>query len=130
MSIQERYDEIVALSGLSEQIVRRVFKATKQSLAKSLRQGNRATLPGVCTIYPEIRSKIDLGGKSSTPYIKLKAKPSSALETEFNSIKQFETKESEDQEVVTVQLNLRNPELHRYDRDKTGVRTTQINALL
>lgn len=121
MNIQDRYNEIAELSGVSEQVVRGVLKAAQQSLSKSLRQGKNATLPGVCTIYPEVRSKIDPGGKSSTQYIKLKAKASSALETEFNNIQSFE-KEEEQQDIREI--------LRFGYSNKDEVRTNQITALL
>lgn len=146
MNIQERYDELAQLSGCSEQVVRRVLKAVQQSLVKSLKQGCNATLPGVCTLYPELRSKLDAGGKSSTQYVKIKAKASSALETEFSKVQSFENKNKQEEDDITNILNLDKPELHstktgeslvspvtinmenRYK--KNGIRTKQINALL
>ena len=144
MNIQERYDELAQLSGCSEQVVRRVLKAVQQSLVKSLKQGCNATLPGVCTLYPELRSKLDISGKNSVQYVKIKAKASSALETEFCKVQSFEKKE--EVEDISNILNLDKPELHstktgeslvspitismenRYA--KNGIRTKQINALL
>lgn len=145
MNIQERYDELAQLSGCSEQVVRRVLKAVQQSLVKSLKQGCNATLPGVCTLYPELRSKLDISGKNSVQYVKIKAKASSALETEFCKVQSFEDKKEEVEDISNI-LNLDKPELHstktgeslvspitismenRYA--KNGIRTKQINALL
>lgn len=81
ISIQERYDDIVKRSGFSEDVVRQVLKVTKQSLVDSLKKGERATLPGVCTVTAETRYRLDENGNPKIKYIKLKASPSSALET-------------------------------------------------
>lgn len=123
MNIQERYDDISKISGLSESILRQVFKATRVSLINSLKQGERATLPGICTITPSIRQKIEVGA-NMTSFIKLKATPSSALSSELEKLNGFDNTD-EDAE-TTAKLNLFNPELPSYD----DVRTSQINALL
>lgn len=135
MNIQERYDDISNISGLSEEIIRRVFKATRQSLAKSLKQGERATLPGICTLTPELKNRIDIGGESMTTYIKLKASASSAMETELGKISNFDTK-SEDDRISSEEKGLQrlrlteDYEISRYQPNKSQIRTTQINALL
>ena len=46
MTTQDRLNDICEISGLSEDIVRRVFDAERQSIVKSLRKGERATLIG------------------------------------------------------------------------------------
>lgn len=81
ISIQERYDDIVKRSGFSEDVVRQVLKVTRQSLVDSLKKGERATLPGICTITAENRYKMDENEQPKVKYIKLKASPSSSLET-------------------------------------------------
>jgi len=134
MNTQERYDEISRLSGMSEDIIRRVLKASRQSLAQSLKNGDRATLPGICTIYPELKSKILIGGQPST-YVKLKASASSALATELENVSKFETESDRDEqrqeeEKGYARLNIVNPELSRYNDSRPGIRTTQIAALL
>lgn len=140
MNIQDRYKEIAELSGLSEQVIRTVLKAAQQSLSKSLRQGNNATLPGICTIYPEMRSRLEKDKKDENgpvkyvQYIKLKAKASSALETEFNKVESFEKPTDKDevevQDISSI-LKLEKPELHFKDRYSSGdgIRTKQIGAL-
>lgn len=135
MNIQERYDDISKISGLSEEIIRRVFKATRQSLAKSLKQGERATLPGICTLTPELKNRIDIGGESMTTYIKLKASASSAMETELGKISNFDIT-SEDDRISSEEKGLQrlrlteDYEIARYQPNKSQIRTTQINALL
>lgn len=135
MNIQERYDDISNISGLSEEIIRRVFKAARQSLAKSLKQGERATLPGICTLTPELKNRIDIGGESMTTYIKLKASASSAMETELGKISNFDITSENDrissEEKGLQRLRLTEDyEIARYQPNKSQIRTTQINALL
>lgn len=89
MSVQERIEDICKISGLSEEIVRRVLNAEKQSIIKSLRRGERATLIGRCTIRPEIRTKLGVYGQEKR-YIKLIAKPAPALEAELADLEDFE----------------------------------------
>ena len=134
MNTQERYEEISRMSGLSEDIIRRVFKASRQSLAKSLKEGERATLPGLCTIYPELKTKVEIGGTISK-YIKLKANASSALATELESLNRFETESHRNDRIQQEEegysrLNLINPELNDYSSRIPGIRTSQISALL
>lgn len=125
MTMQERYDEVSSISGLSEDIIRRVYKATRQSVVNSLKRGQRATIPGICTLTPEIRHKIAPGGKESIGFIKTKAKTSSALEAELSKIQKFEddTETSIGDEGMK-RLNLVNAELNN------RIITNQISALL
>lgn len=89
MTTQERLDDICKISGLSEDIVRRVFDAERQSIAKSLRKGERATLIGRCVIRPEIRSKIEIGG-TSVRYIKLSSSVAASMESLLKDMTDFE----------------------------------------
>lgn len=125
MNIQERYDDISKISGLSEDILRRAFKATRQSLIKSLKQGERATVPGICTILPDIRQRLNIGGTLSS-YIKVKASPSQALAAELEKYSEFEVPEQDEDTSGDSKLNLVNPEIPRYE----DIRTSQISALL
>ena len=118
MSLQERYEDICKISGLSEDIVRRVLKASRQSLAKSAKRGQRSTLPGICTIIPELKHKVEIGGLEMTSYVKLKAVPSNALSSELDKLSKFEeTKEEKTDN--SIKLNYSN-----------GVRVNQISALI
>lgn len=139
ISIQERYDDIAAISGLSEEIIRRVYKATRQSVVKSLKKGERATIPGICTFTPELKDKINYRtedeGSVLTKYIKVKASASPALDTELEKVCSFinDTEEQErlqQEEIGLSRLNLINHELPRYNPNSNGVITTQISALL
>lgn len=139
MSIQERYDDIAAISGLSEEIIRRVYKATRQSVVKSLKKGERATIPGICTFTPELKDKINYKtqdvGSVLTKYIKVKASASPALDTELEKVNNFTNAEDEEErlkkeEIGMSRLNLINHELSRYNPNSDGVLTTQISALL
>ena len=139
MSIQDRYDDISRISGLSEDVVRRVLKATRESMAKSIKHGERVTLPGIVTMTPVLKNRIDLGGQSMTSYIKIKASASPALTTELEKLDKFISKEEEDAQLAIEnnglqRLNLVNPELRtrfdRNNRESDGVLTNQISALL
>lgn len=128
MSLQGRYDDICKISGLSEDIVRRVLKASRQSLAKSAKRGQRSTLPGICTIIPELKQRIELGGTEVTSYIKLKAVPSNALASELDKLSKFENEEENINENRDTKLNyLTNKE---FNESTKGIRTTQISALM
>lgn len=138
MSVQERYDDISNLSGLSEDIIRRVFKATRQSIVKSIKRGERATVPGIVTIEPEIKTRINIGGQSMTKYIKLKANASQALDTELSKLQNFESKESEEKQKLIEDERLSKLNIiSSFDNSSSannsstnGVLTEQISALL
>lgn len=103
MTTQERYDDICKISGLSEDIVRRVLSAERESICNSLKRGERATLIGRVTIRPEIRDKIEIGC-TLRQYIKLKAEVSSAMASEFESMSGFEVDDSEDDDDTGIVL--------------------------
>lgn len=126
MNMQDRYDDISKISGLSEEIVRRVLKATKQSCATSLKHGYRATVPGICTILPEKRTRLMIGGDMQN-YVKLKIKPSAALESEMENL--VETDASTEEDGIS-KLNIVQPELLGGYKKGTGIRTKQISALM
>lgn len=131
ISIQERYDDICNRSGLSEEVVRRVFKATRESLVNSLLHGERATLPGVVTLTPEIKNKINFGGSSLIPYIKIKANASTALETELSKQQGFNIKSEEERLEKGEKAGMALLNLINNDSDtESGVLTHQISALL
>jgi len=127
MNINDRYEEIAKLSGLSEDIVRRVLKASKQSIAKSLAQGNKATLPGICTLTPEIRSKIEVGKQGLVDYVKVKAKASASMESEVSSLLQGRNSNEEIENKATELNFISNDDSNGSD---VGIRLKQINALL
>lgn len=112
MTTQERIEDICKLSGMSEDIVRRVMDAERRSVAKSLRKGERANLIGRVVIRPEIRRRLVVGGEFEN-YIKLSATVAASLESLTADIQEFEkeTKETE------------NPVI------KSGIITQQIGAL-
>lgn len=107
MTTQERLDDICKRSGLSEDIVRRVFEAERESIAESLKRGERATLIGRCVIRPEIRTKMVIGGQMTT-YVKLHCTVASSMEALLKDVTDFEV--DEDQEdipegIITRQLS-------------------------
>lgn len=131
VSIQERYDDICKISGLSEEIIRRVFKATRESLVKSLLQGERATLPGIVTLTPELRNKINSGGTELIPYIKIKASASAALETELAKQQGFNGSDLKERELAQEKAGMQLLNfVNQDDNTENGVLTHQISALL
>ena len=127
MSIQDRYNEISELSGFSEDVVKRVLKACRQSMAMSLKRGERTTLPGICTMTPELRNKIEVGSTTMTTYIKIKSKPSSSMSSELEKLGNFDKNKSNatnDSSDESIKLTFSE------DGKDSGIRLTQINALL
>lgn len=73
MNITDRYEDIAKKSGFSEDVVKRVLKASAQSLAESLKKGESATLPGVCRLSTNIKYKPDLMTMEFENVLKLRA---------------------------------------------------------
>lgn len=107
MTTQERIEDICKISGLSEDIIRRVMNAEKESIAKSLRKGERANLIGRVVIRPELKHRLVVGGEFEN-YIKLNATVAASLESMLDDLSGFE--------VSTIQ-------------EETGIRLNQIPAL-
>ena len=104
MTTQERLNDICGLCGLSEDIVRRVFDAERQSIAKSLRKGERATLIGRCVIRPETRTKLAVGGNLEY-YVKLKSSVTSSMEALLSGVSEFEVEGDENEEIPGIITN-------------------------
>lgn len=104
MTTQDRLDDICQISGLSEDIVRRVFDAERQSIVKSLRKGERATLIGRCVIRPELRSKIEIGGIQRN-YIKLHSSVANSMEAYLHDMTDFEVSTEDSSQAVDVLIN-------------------------
>lgn len=103
MTTQERYDDICRISGMTEEVVRRVLGAEKISIKESLKRGERATLIGRCTIRPEICGKIVIGGKLVN-YIKLKSETAQSLNSYFEGLEGFILEEG-NEEIEGIRLN-------------------------
>lgn len=104
MTTQERINDICEISGLSEEIVRRVMDAERRSIAKSLKRGERANLIGRAVIRPEIKRKLTVGGQFET-YIKLNATVAASLESMLDGLSSFETPQvAEEDGVITYQI--------------------------
>lgn len=109
MTTQERIDDICKLSGLSEDIVRRVMDAEKKSIVASLKRGERATLIGRAVIRPELRPRLAVGGIMEH-YIKLSISVAASLESMLEGVNKFEITASnkpkkEDKGVITKQIS-------------------------
>lgn len=104
MTTQERIDDICKISGLTEELVRRVLDAERQSVAQSLKRGERANLIGRVVIRPELRQKLLVGQEMKT-YIKLNISPAASLESMLNDIEDFEEHKEEDYGIKVRQLD-------------------------
>lgn len=89
MTTQERYDDISKLSGLSEEIVRRVLVAERESIVNSLKRGERSTLIGRCVVKPRLKQRLAVGGKMEG-YIGLNVEITQSLKAELAKVKEFE----------------------------------------
>lgn len=110
MTVQERIEDIMKETGMSEDIVRRVLTAERNSIKRSLKRGEKATMIGRCTITPEIRTKLRKDGTFGR-YIKLLIEVNGSLASEFENMSSFEQAVEDKQEI---------PE---------GVRLMQIDSL-
>ena len=63
LTVQQRLKDICSRCGLSEEIVKRVLSAERDSIVESLKHGERATLIGRCVLRPEKRQKLETGGR-------------------------------------------------------------------
>ena len=101
MTTQDRINDICTISGLSEDIVRRVMYAEMDSVAYSLRRGERANLLFRVVIRPEIKKRLVIGGEFET-YIKLSASVAASLESMMNDLSTFEVKAEPEQEGIRL----------------------------
>lgn len=93
MTVQERLEDIANESGYSKEVVHMVLKACMTSLVKSLRVGERATLPGICSFSPSVVSKIrtrETGPAVLSNQISIKANISKSLSTKLADLDDFE----------------------------------------
>lgn len=63
MSVMERIADISERSGMSDTVVRRVLKASRESLIESLKKGEKSTLPGIAT-YRVVKKQSGMGVRS------------------------------------------------------------------
>jgi len=111
MTVNERLEDISRISGFSVEIIRKIQKAELESIVKSLKRGERATLIGRCTIEPCIRQKIK-PGKGVVNYVKLRASVSHVISDELEKLEAFEKPDENsessrllnDPDVATVQI--------------------------
>lgn len=93
MTVQERLEDISNISGYSKDVVHTVLKACMTSLVKSLRIGERATLPGICTLNPSIGSKLKVsesGPAVLSNQVSIKSSVSKSLMTKLEDLDDFE----------------------------------------
>lgn len=93
MTVQERLEDISNISGYSKDVVHTVLKACMTSIVKSLRIGERATLPGICTFNPTVGSKVKVnesGPAVLSKHVSIKASASKSLATKLEDLDDFE----------------------------------------
>lgn len=117
MTVNERLEDISRISGFSVEIVRKVLNAEQESILKSLKKGERATLIGRCTLEPVIRQKIVPGREGPVNYIKVRAAVSSIIKDNLENMEGFEREEGNDR-IEDILVN------------KPGVATVQIPSLI
>lgn len=93
MSKLERVTDIAQRCNMSEDIVRAVLKAERDSMMDSLKKGEKVTLPGRVIINPIIKRTpcIDSNGEvASAKYVSATAKPISSVFDELKALSGFE----------------------------------------
>lgn len=115
MTVQERLEDISNRCGFPIEVIRRVVNAEAESVASSLRKGERATLIGRCTIVPSMGTKLDSNGQMRNK-VKLSSKVTGSLKSRVDDIEEFE-KPVEDN-------------LDKILKESPGIRTVQISGLM
>lgn len=92
MTAQERLEDISRISGMSVDVCRRVLNAETESVIKSLKKGERATLIGRATFRPELRQKLGVN-QQLINVVKVKTEISSVVENAMLEINKFEESE-------------------------------------
>lgn len=102
MGVVELIDMTVKKSGLSESIVRAVIKGVIEASQETLKHGKTATIPGLCTMTPDIRMKLEVVNGVSKPvnYIKVNTKPTSSFEKGLTGIGGFIDDEEDEAEEI------------------------------
>lgn len=131
MNIQDRYLDIAEISGLSEDIVRRVLRASKQSLCKTLAQGKTATLPGICTMDAELRERLSkTNSLEVVDYVRVKVKPSASMEADLQGMMSKSSKDINSNGLTIQKSELTFVQDNDSNGSDVGIRLKQINALL
>lgn len=103
LTVQERIEDIMIRSNLSEQIVRQVFKAGSESVADSLRKGEKAMIPGVCSIRPIFKRKVTKSGDTKS-VLDARCDPLLSLSTRLEDIESLNGVEEEQEFEVGIRI--------------------------
>jgi bacterial DNA-binding protein len=128
MTMQQRYSDIANKSGLSEDVVKRVLKASRDSLVDTLEEGYKATLPGIVTFEPKIRERYKQEGEKGH-YIKVGAKASASLGTDLAKRGGF-NRGGNETERVEAEQEVANKLLNFVGKKEDGIITRQISSLV
>lgn len=98
MTLQHRYEDIARRCGLSENVVKRVLSAQADSVIDSLKEGESATVPLLCTLKPQMRKGMFVNeGMTERNYIKIKATPLDSLRNRMEQVEKYSDTEDEDE---------------------------------
>lgn len=132
MTMQERYEDICERCGYTETVVRSVIKAVRESCLNSLKHGERAVVPGICSLEPMMKDTIINGRIERRGDVK--ASEAVALRNSMKEVKRFEridrTKTAEEIEREEKELLLNtvgNRTMYEYE---AHVVSEEISALV
>lgn len=106
MTMQERLDDIVIRSGISETIVRQVLKASADSCVESIRSGETVIMPFICKMRPIMRRKVVGTGETKT-VLDVRADPVAGFSKRLEDVESLKgtMEEEEDINIRRVQLD-------------------------
>lgn len=93
-TIPERTADICNRSGLPADVVQRVLEARAESILDDLKHGMRVVDYGVCSLKPQISSKLAVGGGVKQT-VSVKCSPSPRIVDALNALDKFEIDESD-----------------------------------
>lgn len=121
MTTTERVKDIEKRSGLSEQVVRAVLRAERESMMDSLKRGERVTLLGRCTVTPFKRGvpvSVD-GTLQIKNYLRASARPLPSVLSELKACSDYNREEAD----------VESPESIQELMEKHGITIMQLSAL-
>lgn len=128
MTMQQRYSDIANKAGLSEDIVKRVLKASRDSLVDTLEEGYKAILPGIVTFEPKIRDRYK-SEMATGKYVKVGAKASASLGTDLAKRGGF-VRGGDEEDRIEAEQEVANKLLNFVENKEEGIITRQISALM
>lgn len=112
MNRKEQIEDIKQRTGISETIIREVFRGTRESLIESLKRGEVYNIYGICSFTTSDRVKIDVETQSKKDYKTVQVHPSPSLKDDVNKSNEQNSTENEielniqDTDVITKELSI------------------------